>query len=76
MIVLQNNQNNATVGDVEVCPTLPASMGLGGGYVPMIVVQRRFSGVKIADMEISPTIEAGGGRRWEQSADDCDKGRR
>ena len=31
MIVLQNNQNNATVGDVEVCPTLPASMGLGGG---------------------------------------------
>lgn len=36
-IVLESNQNNATVCDTEVCPTLPASMGLGGGYVPMIV---------------------------------------
>ena len=38
MIVLESNQNHATVHDTEVCPTLPASMGLGGGgYVPMIV---------------------------------------
>ena len=38
MIVLYSNQNNATVPDTEISPTLPASMGLGGGYVPMIVV--------------------------------------
>ena len=36
-IVLESNQNHATVNDTEVCTTLPASMGLGGGYVPMIV---------------------------------------
>ena len=38
VLVLESNQNHATVKDTEVCPTLPASMGLGGGYVPMIVV--------------------------------------
>ena len=38
MIVLESNQNHAIAEDTEVCPTLPASMGMGGGYVPMIVV--------------------------------------
>ncbi len=38
MIVLESNQNNATIKDTEICPTLSASMGMGGGYVPMIVV--------------------------------------
>lgn len=36
-IVLERNQNHATAKETEVCTTLPASMGLGGGYVPMIV---------------------------------------
>lgn len=35
-IVLESNQNHATVTDSGICPTLSASMGLGGGYVPMI----------------------------------------
>ena len=35
-IVLESNQNHATVTDNGVSPTLPASMGMGGGYVPMI----------------------------------------
>ena len=35
--MLESNQNHATIKDTEVCPTLPASMGLGGGYIPMIV---------------------------------------
>ncbi len=35
-IVLESNQVHATVTQNGVCPTLPASMGLGGGYVPMI----------------------------------------
>lgn len=36
-IVLESNQNHATAKETEACPSLPASMGLGGGYVPMIV---------------------------------------
>ena len=35
-IVLESNQVHATVSQTGICPTLPASMGLGGGYVPMI----------------------------------------
>lgn len=36
-IVLESNQNHATITSNGVCPTLPASMGMGGGYIPMIV---------------------------------------
>ena len=36
-IVLESNQNHATITDNGICSTLPASMGMGGGYVPMIV---------------------------------------
>lgn len=61
-IVLESNQNHARAENTEICPTLPASMGLGGGYVPMIVVQRRFSNVIVSDTEICPTIEAGGAK--------------
>ncbi len=39
-IVLESNQNHATITDNGICPTLPASMGMGGGYVPMIVEVR------------------------------------
>ena len=45
----------------DISPTLPASMGMGGGYIPMIVMQRRFSDVRIYDTEISPTLEQGTG---------------
>ena len=37
-IVLESNQNHATITDSGICPTLPASMGMGGGYVPMIAI--------------------------------------
>ena len=36
-IVLESNQNHATITDSGICPTLSASMGMGGGYIPMIV---------------------------------------
>lgn len=39
MIVLESNQNHATAKETEICTALPASMGMGGGYVPMIVVE-------------------------------------
>lgn len=32
--------NHARAEDTEVCPTLPAAMGMGGGYVPMIVQEQ------------------------------------
>ena len=35
-VVLESNQNHATITDSGVSPTLSASMGMGGGYVPMI----------------------------------------
>ena len=37
MILLESNQNHATAKDTEICTTLSASMGMGGGYVPMIM---------------------------------------
>lgn len=35
-VVLESNQVHATVTQNGICPTLPASMGMGGGYIPMI----------------------------------------
>ena len=35
-ILLESNQNHATVQTDGVSTTLPASMGMGGGYVPMV----------------------------------------
>lgn len=54
MIVLESNQNHAIAEDTEVSPTLPASMGMGGGYVPMIVI-----GVDLYNQ----TLTGGGHRR-------------
>lgn len=34
--VLESNQNHATISQSGVCTTLPAAMGMGGGYVPMV----------------------------------------
>lgn len=56
MLVLYSNQNNAQAKDTEVCPTLPASMGMGGGYVPMIVIgvdlyNQTLTGGGIEDLE-------------------------
>lgn len=42
VLVIESNQNHATITDTEVCTTLPASMGMGGGYIPMIVVSYGF----------------------------------
>ena len=37
VLVIESNQNHATITDTEVCTTLPASMGMGGGLTPMVV---------------------------------------
>ena len=38
VLILESNQNHAQIIDNEICPTLPAAMGMGGGYVPMVVI--------------------------------------
>lgn len=35
-ILLESNQNHATIQTDGVCTALPAAMGMGGGYVPMV----------------------------------------
>lgn len=35
--MLESSQAHATVTNNGICPTLTASMEIGGGYVPMIV---------------------------------------
>lgn len=44
--LLESNQNHATVTNTGVGTTLPASMGMGGGYVPM-VTEREHSPIVI-----------------------------
>ena len=36
-ILLESNQNHATIQTNGISTSLPASMGMGGGYVPMVV---------------------------------------
>ena len=40
-ILLESNQNHATISQNGICTTLSASMGCGGGYIPMIVQEVR-----------------------------------
>ena len=58
-ILLESNQDHATVQEDGVSTTLPASMGMGGGYVPMVTYSVDQGGGKSAckvDEEKSPTL--------------------
>lgn len=55
-IVLESNQVHATVSQTGICPTLPASMGLGGGYVPMVTERKIFDARGNGDGQIVQTI--------------------
>lgn len=55
-IVLESNQVHATVTQTGICPTLSASMGMGGGYVPMITDRKVFDARGDGGGEIVPTI--------------------
>lgn len=35
-ILLESNQNHATVSQTGICTTLSAGMGMGGGWIPMV----------------------------------------
>lgn len=55
-IVLESNQIHATVTQTGICPTLPASMGMGGGYIPMITDRKVFDARGNGGGKIAPTI--------------------
>lgn len=55
-IVLESNQVHATVSQTGICPTLPASMGMGGGYVPMVTERKIFDARRNGDGRTFPTI--------------------
>ena len=55
-VVLESNQIHATVTQTGICSTLPASMGMGGGYVPMITDRKVFDARGNGGGEIVPTI--------------------
>ncbi len=53
-LLLESNQNHAIVRTDGISTTLPASMGMGGGYVPMVYEIPRHSGL----LDVVPTISA------------------
>lgn len=55
-VVLESNQIHATVTQTGICPTLPASMGMGGGYIPMITDRKVFDARGNGDGQIAPMI--------------------
>lgn len=64
VVVLESNQNHATVKSDGVCNTLPAAMGEGGGYVPMVAygvepgAAQRMNPESRVHEEICPTLRA------------------
>ena len=58
-VVLESNQIHATVTQTGICPTLSASMGMGGGYVPMITDRKVFDARGNGDGQIVPKITDG-----------------
>ena len=63
-MVLESNQNHATVTNNGICPTLPASMGMGGGYVPMIAyaVTTKGNGDAFINKQTHSSLTIGGGQ--------------
>lgn len=55
-VVLESNQAHATATQTGIRPTLPASMGMGGGYIPMITDRKVFDARGNGDGKIVPTI--------------------
>ena len=53
-ILLESNQNHATITQDGICTTLSASMGCGGGYIPMIVDVRGATNERTEDNRESP----------------------
>ena len=57
-LVLESNQEHAVVRNDGVLPTLPASMGMGGGYVPMVYENHGIDSRYTGPHSVVPTISA------------------
>lgn len=57
-LVLDSNQEHAAVRNDGVSPTLPASMGMGGGYVPMVYENHGIDSRYTGPHSVVPTISA------------------
>ena len=57
-LILESNQEHAMVRTDGVTPTLPASMGMGGGYVPMVYENHGIDSRYTGPHKVSPTISA------------------
>ena len=57
-ILLESNQNHATVCTDGISTTLPASMGMGGGYVPMVYENHGIDSRYKGPLEVAPTMSA------------------
>ena len=57
-LILESNQEHARVRTGGISPTLPASMGMGGGYVPMLFENHGIDARYTGPHEVSPTISA------------------
>lgn len=60
-LVLESNQNHAVIREDGKAPTLPASMGMGGGYVPMVYENHGIDSRYTGPHPVSPTISARAG---------------
>ena len=57
-ILLESNQDHATVRTDGVSSTLPASMGMGGGYVPMVYDNHSRDARYNGPLDVAPTMFA------------------
>ena len=57
-LILESNQDHAVVRSDGVTPTLPASMGMDGGYVPMVYENHGIDSRYTGPHKASPTISA------------------
>lgn len=57
-LILESNQDHAAVRTDGISPTLPASMGMGGGYVPMLYENHGIDSRYTGPHEVSPTLSA------------------
>ena len=57
-LVLESNQEHAVVRNDGVSPTLSASMGMGGGYVPMVYENHGIDSRYTGPHSVVPTISA------------------
>ena len=60
-LVLESNQNHAVVREDGKSPTLPASMGMGGGYVPMVYENHGLDARYTGPHSVVPTLSASAG---------------